>query len=64
MNSKILAATAAFVVSWLALKLWWAPPADSFAAVRMVGKGVMLGAVFFLAADWLCGKLAKQGGAS
>jgi hypothetical protein len=59
MHTKILAATIAVLLCWIALKLWFAPPKDLFAAALMVGKGLVLSTIFFSAGSWLSEKWAK-----
>jgi len=60
MHTKILAATIAVLLCWVALKLWFAPPKDLAAAALMVGKGLVLGTIFFSAGSWLSDKWAKR----
>jgi hypothetical protein len=59
MHTKILAATIALLLCWVALKLWFAPPKDMAAAALMVGKGLVLSTIFFSAGSWLSEKWAK-----
>ena len=64
MNTKIVAATAAFLLALVGLKLWFVPPKDLMAVVSMAGRGVLLGSLTVVTEPVLLGFWSLMIGAS
>jgi uncharacterized membrane protein len=53
LDRKIVAATAAFLIALVGLKLWFAPPKDLLAVFVMTVKATSYGILFYLGVGWI-----------